>query len=516
MHVGVVVVGRDWTVSYANPAAAALRGAGSDAPAGRCLGDLVPRLVGTAQADLRRGGMAAGAPRSFRLAHDTGDRRLTLDATVTRSDGGLAVELLVPPVPPVADPVRLDAAPQALASDDSTALRHLARQLAATPDTATMLDALAVAAAAQCEANGAAVAQLRGDQGEFVATTPGFGAPVGSRFVLANSLTQRVVETRAPVNERDYFASLGHHPVLGGVIGPLLMVPLVASDRILGVLSCRRDPGATPFGDREERQLRVIADFASLVLWKSQLLEEAESASRAKGNFLATMSHELRTPLAALAGYGELLADQILGQLSHDQLDIVERMRSVTHHLSVMIEEILTFSSIEVGREAVRLTHFAAAEVVDATAAVIEPLARHKGIRLDTTLPAETISLVTDIDKVRQILVNLGGNAVKFTETGAVRIVVGREHGIVRFAVHDSGIGIAPADIPRLFHPFAQLDSGLTRRHNGTGLGLYISHRLAKLLGGRLEVRSAPGEGSVFTLLVPATHAAPAPGRTTR
>ncbi|GAC1478303.1 MAG: hypothetical protein NVS1B4_21930 [Gemmatimonadaceae bacterium] len=503
---GVVIVARDWTVLFVNPAAGSLLGIPGDGIAGKLLWDVLPDLARSPHADLLRGAMADGAPRTFRLEHAVADRRLMVEAIATRSHGGIGLELTTPTASP---PPRRDSDPD-LANDDSAALRHLARELAATPDTATMLDALAAAAEARCAAHGAAVVQLRGEQGEFVAATPGFGAPVGSRFALLDSLTQRVVESRAAVNEPDYLGTYGPHVIVGARIGPVLMVPLIASERILGVLCCRRDPGTPSFARREERQLRVIADYASLVLWKSQLLEEAESAGRAKGNFLATMSHELRTPLAALSGYGELLADEILGRLSHDQLDVVERMRSVTHHLSVMIEEILTFSRIEVGREAVRLTHFAARDVVRATVAVVEPVAQQKGIRLDTSLPDHPLSLVSDVDKVRQILVNLSGNAVKFTESGRVSIVVRRDEGegVVRFAVQDSGIGIAPTDIPRLFHPFAQLDSGLTRRHNGTGLGLYISHRLAKLLGGRIEVRSTPGEGSVFTLLVPATHVA--------
>jgi signal transduction histidine kinase len=108
------------------------------------------------------------------------------------------------------------------------------------------------------------------------------------------------------------------------------------------------------------------------------------------------------------------------------------------------------------------------------------------------------------LDKIRQILVNLAGNAVKFTDKGEVTLTLEREHGEVRFVVCDTGIGIPPADIPRLFKPFAQLDTTLTRRHGGTGLGLYISYSLAELIGGRIEVQSEPGVGSTFTLVVPA------------
>ena len=145
--------------------------------------------------------------------------------------------------------------------------------------------------------------------------------------------------------------------------------------------------------------------------------------------------------------------------------------------------------------------------------AIVEPLARQKRLRLVAELPDEPVRLTSDIDKVRQIIVNLVGNAVKFTDHGEVRIVLtaqpvgsdsSGERREVRFTVRDTGIGIAPEDLRRLFQPFAQVDTGLTRRHGGTGLGLYISQRLAQLLGGRLEVDSQRGAGSSFTLVLDA------------
>ena len=135
----------------------------------------------------------------------------------------------------------------------------------------------------------------------------------------------------------------------------------------------------------------MIADHAALAVHKSLLLEQAQSADRAKGRFLATMSHELRTPLTALTGYGELLADQIIGPMSEPQLDIVERMRSVTTHLSAMIEEILTFSSLEEGRETVRPSEFLADDLVRSAVAVVEPLAEQRGITLELELRSTAV-----------------------------------------------------------------------------------------------------------------------------
>ena len=135
---------------------------------------------------------------------------------------------------------------------------------------------------------------------------------------------------------------------------------------------------------------------------------------------------------------------------------------------------------------------------------VVEPAARQKGIAVHLDVPADAPRLVTDPEKVRQILVNLGGNAVKFTEAGAITFGVRRDDGHVRFAVRDTGVGIPARAHALVFEPFTQLDAGLTRRHGGVGLGLYIASRLAGLLRGRLELRSAEGEGSTFELVLPA------------
>jgi signal transduction histidine kinase len=186
-------------------------------------------------------------------------------------------------------------------------------------------------------------------------------------------------------------------------------------------------------------------------------------------------------------------------------------MRAVTHHLSGMIEEVLTYASLEARREKVRPESVRPAEIMHAVQAVLEPMARQKAIEFVVDAPADLPEMLTDPDKVRQILMNLAANGVKFTEQGEVRLAArtGTEEGpngarnVMRFSVADSGIGIPEHDLPRLFHPFTQLDGGLTRRFGGTGLGLYISQRLAELLGAHIDVRSVEGEGSVFELVVP-------------
>ncbi|HEY0780086.1 MAG TPA: ATP-binding protein, partial [Gemmatirosa sp.] len=276
----------------------------------------------------------------------------------------------------------------------------------------------------------------------------------------------------------------------------------------LGVLAIARPAGQAAFSAQDAERLRVVADHAALALWKARLIDEARAANETKTGFLATVSHELRTPLTALTGYGELVADEILGPLTPAQADVMERMRAVTHQLTAMIEEILTFSALEAGRELVRPVATDIEEVVHAVVAVVEPLAAQKALTFTATVPPERLPFVTDPDKLRQILVNLCGNAVKFTERGGVRLIVVTDGAQVTFSVTDTGLGIAEHDMPRLFQAFAQLDTGLTRRYGGTGLGLYISQRLARLLGGRIEVRSRVGEGSTFTLVLPTSDGA--------
>ena len=389
--------------------------------------------------------------------------------------------------------------------EDGDALRVLARQLAAETDTGALLEILCNAGAEQCGANGAAVLKaVEGNEGEVVAAIGPLASARDRRFALPGSLAREVLRTRDIVAVADFTNS--SRPLMKVVpevrVGPMLLAPLIAHDNILGVLAVTRDIGDTPFTEHDVHRLRAIADYAALALWKADLLDRAQAADRAKSRFLATISHELRTPLTALAGYEELLADQVIGPLSDSQLDVLERMRSVTNHLAAVIEEVLAFSSLDEGRETVRPTDFLAADLMRATAALVEPLARQKHLGFTCVVPDAPIRMTSDVDKVRKILVNLAGNAVKFTDFGEIRLELARRDADVRFSVIDTGIGIARRDFDRLFKPFAQLDATLTRRHGGTGIGLYVSQGLASLLGGRVEVESDEGKGSSFTLVL--------------
>jgi len=390
-------------------------------------------------------------------------------------------------------------------SVDGEPLRRLARQLAAETNTDTILEILCHAGAEECGGSGAGVLKAVANQGELVIAIGPLSVARGRRFALPGSLAREVIRKRDVVSVDDFGST--SRPLTRVApelrVGPMLLAPLVAHDVILGVLVVTRDPGEAPFSKHAAYGLRAIADYAALALWKADLLDQAQAADRAKSRFLATVSHELRTPLTALAGYEELLVDQVIGPLSETQHDVLERMRSVTQHLASVIEELLAFSSLDEGRDRVRATDFLAADLVHAVSAVIEPLAQQKKLGFTISLPKEAIRMTSDVDKVRQILVNLAGNAVKFTDSGQVRLELKRQNGEACFLIKDTGIGISLENQARLFKPFAQLDTGLTRRHGGTGLGLYISRGLAELLGGRIEVHSELGRGSTFTLILP-------------
>jgi signal transduction histidine kinase len=225
---------------------------------------------------------------------------------------------------------------------------------------------------------------------------------------------------------------------------------------------------------------------------KERLLVEAEEANRTKSEFLATMSHELRTPLNAILGYVDLMQMGVPAPLPQAVQPQAARIQASARHLLHLIDEVLSFSRIEAGREVLDVEAVNLRELVQEAAIFIEPLAAPKGLRFDVDAERAPVSVETDPRKVRQILINLLGNAVKFTEHGHVSLTVEQEDGAVVFRVRDTGIGIAPEHRERLFEAFWQVDQSRTRTASGTGLGLSVSRKLAQLLGAILRWRACP------------------------
>jgi two-component system sensor histidine kinase/response regulator len=232
-------------------------------------------------------------------------------------------------------------------------------------------------------------------------------------------------------------------------------------------------------------------------------LELAE-ASRMKSAFIANMSHELRTPLNAIIGFTGALLMKLPGPLTADQDKQLNTIRTSARHLLSLINDILDVAKIEAGKVTLVLERVQCQELISQTADTLRPLAAQKGLQLTVELPGEPVVIDADKRALTQIIINLANNAIKFTDSGSVRLLLAQkmEDGrlLTEFSVADSGAGIKAEDQPKLFQAFSQLDSTSTRHVEGAGLGLYLCQNLANLLGGKLSFTSNFGHGSVFTL----------------
>lgn len=312
-------------------------------------------------------------------------------------------------------------------------------------------------------------------------------------------------------------------------IQKLLGVPLLdRNGRSIGLLMASDKMDGSEFSDEDEQIFLSLARQGGIAVENARLYQELreaksnleaqveartaelarkndelQNANRLKSEFLAKMSHELRTPLNSIIGFSDMLLNQLYGPLNDQQQDGLERVLRNGKHLLALINDILDISKIEASRMPVRIEPCVPREILMQVLSAIEPLARKKGHVMVNDLNDSPTLVKSDPTKVRQIVLNLLTNAINFTERGEVRLVskLLDDHWII--TVSDTGIGISPEDLARIFDEFYQVDSSTTRKVGGTGLGLPICLRMARLLGGELTVQSTPGEGSIFTVRLP-------------
>jgi GAF domain-containing protein/CheY-like chemotaxis protein len=308
----------------------------------------------------------------------------------------------------------------------------------------------------------------------------------------------------------------------------LLAVPLLREDHLIGGLTVnKKTPGEFP--SEVIDLLKTLAAQSALAIQNARLFREIEDkgrqlevADRHKSEFLANMSHELRTPLNAIIGYSEMLQEDAADLGAGELTDDLKRINAAGKHLLELINAVLDLSKIEAGKMELYLESFEIGGLVRDIAAVIQPLAAKNANRLDLRCPEEIGTMRADLTKVRQALFNLLSNACKFTDRGTIALAVARElredQDWVVFSVSDTGIGMTPEQLARLFEVFSQADAATTRKYGGTGLGLALSRRLCRMMGGDVTVESEAGRGSTFTIRLPARvaeaieePAAPAP-----
>ena len=286
--------------------------------------------------------------------------------------------------------------------------------------------------------------------------------------------------------------------------GVLLILPMRARGRQVGGLVLVRIDGARAFDDDDEALAEDIAARGALALDNAKLYDEMTKADRARSDLLAVVSHDLRTPLTAIIGYSDLLALGIPDAIPPASALQVERIRKSAQHLMYLMNELLTFTRLDAGHESLDLREVDLRDVVREVATLVEPGAAARGLRFETSLPPEPVQLRTDPDKLRQVLLNLAGNAVKYTPAGSVRMRLSAGgHEVAILQVEDTGVGISEADLAKIYEPFWQVDTSQRSKDGGTGLGLSIVRRMVELLGGRVDVASRLGEGTTFTLTVP-------------
>jgi signal transduction histidine kinase len=392
-------------------------------------------------------------------------------------------------------------------------------------DLQRVLDALVESAARLCDAFDAAIYQVLGDTLRFVAhhgQIP-FGGPVGQYTIplVRGRITGRAVLDRRTLHVVDIQAEADDYPesrkaALQVGSRTMLAVPLVHAGEAIGVIFIRRAE-VRPFTDRQIELVNTFADQAVIAIENTRLFEEVQArtrelaktvddleiASQHKSQFVANMSHELRTPLAAILGYAELMQEGFYEPLGQKSLDALARIRSNGKHLLGLINTVLDIAKIESGQFTLNMAEYAIESVVETVRSATESLAQNKRLALTTEVAKSLPIGLGDEQRLTQVLLNLVGNAIKFTDTGEVRVTAIAIDGHFNVSVSDTGPGIPAEHQTRIFDQFHQVDSSNTKAKGGTGLGLAIAKQIVEMHGGRIWVESTLGKGSIFQMELP-------------
>jgi signal transduction histidine kinase len=400
------------------------------------------------------------------------------------------------------------------------ALGEVSRAVSSTLDVEAVLDTIVSRASQLAGAAGCSIYEYDESSEQFhLRATHNLDAAFveairGVPLRKGEGLMGRATEAREPVQVPDItqpeaYQSGAREALVRFGYRALLSVPLLREDQIIGSLSLnRKTPGAFP--PEVIDVLKTFATQSALAIQNARLFREIgdksrqlEEASRHKSEFLANMSHELRTPLNAILGFNEMILGEIYGELSPDLREPLTDIQNSGKHLLRLINNVLDLSKIEAGRMELTPTDYAVQDLVERVRVTLHPLAAEKGLGFDASVPEDIPLAYGDAGRITQCLMNLAGNALKFTRQGRVGISVELEGDRLVYRVRDTGIGIAGDKIETLFTEFRQSDATIASEFGGTGLGLSITKKFVEMHGGRIWVESELGKGSVFSFEIP-------------
>ncbi len=403
--------------------------------------------------------------------------------------------------------------------EQQTATSEILGVMASSPtDIHPVMNVVAERAARLCESQDAQIYQIEGDVMRKVAKygTVADLIPVGeTRRISRGSNTGRAILDRQAVHIHDMaaqrqedFPDIWDAAQREGV-RTVLAIPLLREGMPVGAIMIRRTE-VRPFTEKQIALLKTFADQAVIAIENVRLFREIqeknaqlEAANKHKSQFLANVSHELRTPLNSIIGFTRIVLRRTEGKIEALQRENLQKVLISSEHLLSLINELLDLAKIEAGRMEAFAETFKLDEVIRVATTTVEPLLRNGNVKLVTEIAPDIPPMRTDRDKLKQCVLNLLGNAVKFTEKGEIKVAARRDDGLLKLTVSDTGIGMSEEALKYIFDEFRQADMSSTRKYGGTGLGLAIVKKFISLMGGDIVVESTVGKGSKFTITLP-------------